>query len=177
MKKWTENRKKKIIIVQELHKIVLEINIFVDGEVHEANWRAFKGEYKFTSASMAALIKEAEKDVLRSKVVKGRKNQALQNHAACAFSNILKEKKIVSFEGDAHFNLVALKPLKIQGWPSVNARKSIRTNVRDRFPFGMIDFKNIPRSSFEGTMSTPFYEPFLLKFLDYASLKFKEVDI
>ena len=41
----------------------------------------------------------------------------------------------------------------------------------------MIDFRNIPGSSFEGTMNTPFYEPFLSKFVDYASPKFREVDI
>ena len=177
MKEWSENRKKKTIIVQELHKIVPEMNLFVDGEVHEANWRAFKAEYKFTSASMAALIREAGEDFLRSKLVKGGKNRALADHTTRAFSNFIKEKKIVSFEGDAHFNLVTLEPPKIQGWPGVDARKAIRTNAGDRFPFGMIDFRNIPGSSFEGTMSTPFYEPFLSKFVDYASPKFREVDI
>jgi hypothetical protein len=85
-----------------------------------------------------------------------------------AFSNFRKEKKINNFEGDAHFNLVTLDPLKIQGWPGSYARKPIRTKIGDRFPFGMIDFKNIPRSSFEGTISTPFYEPLLYKFVDYV---------
>ena len=37
MKEWTENKKKKNTIVQELHKIVPEMNLFVDGEVHDAN--------------------------------------------------------------------------------------------------------------------------------------------
>ena len=37
MKEWTENKKKKNTIVQELHKIVPEMNFFVDGEVHDAN--------------------------------------------------------------------------------------------------------------------------------------------
>ena len=177
MKEWTENRKKKTTIIQELHKIVPDMNLFVDGEVHEANWRAFKVEYKFTSASMAALIREAGEDFLRSKLVKGGKNRTLPEHTVRIFSNFIKEKKIVSFEGDAQFNLVTLEPLKIQGWPGVDARKVIRTNARDRFPFGMIDFRNIPGSSFEGTMSTPFYEPFLSKFVDYASPKFREVDV
>ena len=114
MKEWMENRKKKTTIVQELHKLVPEKNIFVDGEVHEANWRAFKAEYKFTSASMAALIKEAGEDFLRSKLVKGGKNWVLPEHTNRAFSNFIKEKKIVQFEGDVHFNLVTFKPLKIQ---------------------------------------------------------------
>ena len=177
MKEWTENRKKKTTIVHELHKLVPEKNIFVDGEVHEANWRAFKVEYKFTSASMAALIREAGEDFLRSKLVKGGKNRALPDHTARAFSNFIKEKKIVQFEGDASFNLVTLEPLKIQGWPGQDARMAIRTKAGDRFPFGMIDFRNIPGSSFEGTMSTLFYDPFLSKFVDYASPKFREIDI
>ena len=91
MKEWTENRKKKTTIVQELHKLGPEKNIFVDGEVHEANWRAFKAEYKFTSASMAALIREAGEDFLRSKLMKGGKNRALPDHTARAFSNFIKE--------------------------------------------------------------------------------------
>ena len=39
---------------KKLHEFVPNMNIFVDGEVHEAHWRAFKVEYKFTSASMTA---------------------------------------------------------------------------------------------------------------------------
>ena len=88
------------------------MNFFVDGEVREANWRAFKAEYKFTSASMAALIREAGEDFLLSKLVKRGKNQTLSDHTR-TFSNFIKEKKIVNFQGDAHFNLVTLEPLKI----------------------------------------------------------------
>ena len=177
MKEWAENRKKKTIIVQELHKLVPEKSIVVDGEVHEANWRAFKSEYKFTSASMAALIREAGEDFLKSKFVKGGKNRALPEHSARAFSNFIKEKRIVRFEGSAQFNLVTFEPLKIQGWPGPDSRMAIRTKAGDRFPFGIIDFRNIPGSSFEGSMSTLFYERFLSKFVDYGSPKFREVDI
>ena len=77
--------------------MVPEKNIFVDGEVHETNWRAFKVEYKFTSVSMAAVIREAGEDFLRSKLVKGWKNRALPEHTNRAFSNFIKEKKIVRF--------------------------------------------------------------------------------
>ena len=177
MKEWTENRKKKTTIVQELYKLVPDKHIIVDGEVHSASWRAFKAEYKFTSASMAALIREAGEDFLKSKLVKGGRNRPLPDHTARAFSNFIKEKQIVKFEGDAHFNLVTFEPLKIQGWPGVDARMAIRTKARDRFPLGFIDFRNVPGSSFEGTMSTLFYDPFLSKFVDYASPKFREVDI
>ena len=107
-------------------------------------YRLFKVEYKFTSASMAALIREAWEDFLRSKLVKGGKNRGLPEHTNRAFSNFIKEKNIVSFEGDVHFNLVTFEPLKIKGWPGQEARMAIRTKAGDRFPFGMIDFKNIP---------------------------------
>jgi hypothetical protein len=64
------------------------MNIFVDGEVNEAYWRAFKEEYKFISASMVALIREGGGNFLRSKLVNGRKNRALPNHTAHAFPNL-----------------------------------------------------------------------------------------
>ena len=91
------------------------MNLFVDGEVHNANWRSFKAEYNFTSTSMEALIREAGEDFLRSKLVKGGKNRALPNHTMRVLSNFIKENRIVTFEGDAHFNLVDLDLLKIQG--------------------------------------------------------------
>lgn len=177
MKEWTENRKKKTTIVQELSKLVPEKKLILDGEIHEANWRAFKKEYKFTSASMAALIREAGDDFLRSKLVKGGRNLALPEHSTRAFSNFIKEKKIITFEGDAFFNLVTFNPLKIQGWPGVESRKAIRVRAGDRFPFGLLDFRNAPGGAIEGALSCPFYEPFLTKFADYGSPRLREVDI
>ena len=100
--------------------------------------------------------------------MKGGKSRALPEHSTRAFAIFIKEKKIVRFESDAHFNLVTLDPLKIQGWPGSDARMVIRTKAGDHFPFAMLDFRNIPGSSFEGTMSTPFYEPFFSKFVDYV---------
>jgi len=38
MKEWMVNIKKRTTIVQELHELVPGNNIFVDGEVHAANW-------------------------------------------------------------------------------------------------------------------------------------------
>ena len=163
--------------MHELHKLVPEKNIFVDGEVHQANWRAFKEEYKFTSASMAALIREAREDFLRSKLVRGGKNRELPEHTARAFANFVKEKRIITFEGGTHFNLVTMEPLKIQGWLRVEPRKAIRMKANNHFPFALIDFRNIPGSSFEGTMSTMFHEQFMAKFVDYASPKLREIDI
>jgi hypothetical protein len=177
LKEWAEYRKKKTTIVEELHKLVPEKQIFKEDVMNEVNWRAFKAEYNFTSASMAALMREAGEDFLKSKMVKNNKNLPLPAHTLLAFSNFIKEKKIVSFEGEAFFNPVSLKPLKIQGWPGVESRKQIRVNAADRFPFGLIDFRNIPGHETEGTMSVPFYGEFMPKFLDYASPRLREVDV
>ena len=59
---------------------------------------------------MVALIKEVGENYLMSKVVKSGKNQKLPKHRVRAFSNFMKEKMIVSFQGDAYFNFVTLKP-------------------------------------------------------------------
>lgn len=67
-------RTKNTTIVQELNKFVPWMNIIVNGEVNKHNWRAFKGKYKFTSASMAAPIREAGGFYLKSKMVKEDKN-------------------------------------------------------------------------------------------------------
>jgi hypothetical protein len=83
----------------------------------------------------------------------------------------------VKFEGSAHFNLVAFELVKIMGWLGPDTRMDIRTKVGDRFPFRMMHFMNIPGNTFEGTMSAPFYEPFFLKFVDYASPILREVDV
>lgn len=48
---------------------------------------------------MAALIKEAGEDFVRSKLMKGGTNRALPEHTARTFSNFTKEKKIVKFKG------------------------------------------------------------------------------
>ena len=126
---------------------------------------------------MAALIREAGDDFLRSKLVKGGRNLTLPEHSARAFSNFIKEKKIITFEGDAFFNMVTFNPLKIQGWLGVESRKAIKVRAGDRFPFGLIDFRNAPGGAIKGAISCPFYEPFLTKFADYGSPRLREVDI
>lgn len=177
MKEWTDMRKRKTTIVMELAKLVPDLKIVVNGEVNEANWRAFKQEYKFTSASMAALLREAGEDFLNVKKVKGGRNKVLPDNALRAFNNFIKEKKIVRFEGSAHFNPVTVEPLKIKGWPGTEARMAIRTKAGGKFPFGLIDFRNIPYGSTEGAMSSPFYDKFITKFVDYGCPRFREVDI
>lgn len=148
--------------------------LMLESEVHEARWRAFKTEYKFTNASLAALIKEAGDNFLRSNFVKGGKNRAPPEHLTGAFSNFIKEEKIVTFEA---LEPVTLEPLKIQGWPSCEARMAIKIKAGNRFPFSIMDFRNNPGGSIEGAMSCPFYEPFFTKFVDYGSPRFREVDI
>lgn len=174
---WAEAGKKKKIIVQELGKLVLDRKIFVDGQVHDENWRAFKQDYKFTSASMAALIREAGDEWLKLKMGKVGRNKPVPDRLSKVLANFIKEKMIVTFEGDAAFNPVVFDPLKIQGWPGTEARKAIRIKAGDKFPFSLIDFRNIPGGSIEGAMSSPFYEPFFSKFVDYASPRLREVDI
>ena len=58
MKKWIEIKVKKITIFWELKKLMPRMNLIVDGEVNQQHKRAFRGEYKFTNASIAALIQE-----------------------------------------------------------------------------------------------------------------------
>ena len=177
MKEWSDNRKKKTTIVQELSKLVPEMNLVTNGEVNQANWRAFKKEFKFTSASMAALMREAGDDFLKSKMVKGGKNRTLPELTQKVFANFIKEKKIVRFEGEAHFGPVVVEPLKIIGWPGENGRAQVRLKAKDHISFALFDFRNIPGSTFEGTMSTPFYAPFLAKFVEYACPRLKEPDV
>ena len=177
MKEWSDNRKKKTTIVHELSKLVPEMNLVANGEVNQGNWRAFKKEFKFTSASMAALMREAGDDFLKSKMVKGGKNRSLPEHTQRVFANFIKEKKIVRFEGEAHFGPVVVEPLKIIGWAGENGRAQVRIRAKDHISFALFDFRNIPGSTFEGTMVTPFFDPFLAKFTEYGCPRLKEPDV
>lgn len=178
LKEWAPKRKHKTTIVQELHKIVPDKRIFEDGAINHARWRAFKKEFNFTSASMAALIKEAGEVFLKARQVKGGKNLALPDRTLKVFKNFINEKQIVNFEGDAQFNPVHVKdPVKIQGWPGLEARKAIRVKAGDRFPFALMDFRNIPGHTIGGSIDAPFYEFFMPKFIEYGCPRFREVDI
>lgn len=81
------------------------------------------------------------------------------------FSNFIKGKKIVSFEGEAHFGAVVMEPVKIVGWLRDNGWAQIQVKAKDHISFAFLDFKNIPGSTFKGTMSMPFDNPFLGSFL------------
>lgn len=70
------------------------MNIVVDREVNQENWRAFKARYKLTNASMAIFIQEIRDDYLKSKMVRGAKNQMLTSHIAWVFSNFIKVKRL-----------------------------------------------------------------------------------
>lgn len=43
--------------------------------------------------------------------------------------------------------------------------------------FALLDFRNIMRSMLEGTMSTPFYDPFLTKFIECTCPRMKEPNV
>ena len=49
--------------------------------------------------------------------------------------------------------------------------------AKDHISFALLDFKNIMGILFEGAMSMPFYNPFLMKFVEYASPRMKELDV
>ena len=49
--------------------------------------------------------------------------------------------------------------------------------AKDHISFAFLDFKNIPWSMFEETMSTPFYDPFLIKFVEYVCPRMKEPNV
>jgi hypothetical protein len=93
------------------------------------------------------------------------------------FSYIIKEKKVVHFEGEAHFGAVVMKAIKIIGWPNENEHARIWLNAKDHISFALLEFMNYMGSSLKGIMSTPFYNPFLAKFVEYASPKMKEPDV
>ena len=59
----------------------------------------------------------------------------------------------------------------------VSDKNILLSRARECFSFVLMDFKNILGSSFEGTMSIMFHEPFMSKFADYASPKLKKIDI
>lgn len=98
-------------------------------------------------------------------------------HTQRVFSNIIKEKKVVKFEGEAHFGAVVMKPIKIIGWPNENEHARIWLKAKDHISFALLEFRNYMGSSLKGAMSTPFYNPFLAKFVKYASPKMKEPDV
>lgn len=81
MKEWKDNRKKKMMIVDKLSKLVPSMNLIANGDFNEENWRNFKDELKFTSASMVALLQEAHDDLLKSQMVKMEKIRMLLEYS------------------------------------------------------------------------------------------------
>ena len=126
---------------------------------------------------MTAFMKEAEKDFLKSKMVNGCKNHAFPKHTQWGFPIFIKEKKVVHYEGDAHFGVVIMEPMKIIGWLGENGQTHNWMNAKDHISFALLDVKSIQESSFEGTMSTLCYNPFLTRFVEYTSLRMKEPDV
>ena len=69
------------------------------------------------------------------------------------------------FEGEAHFGAVVMEHPKIIGWLEDNGWAQIHVKAKDHISFVLLDFMNIPGSTFEGTMSMLFDNPFLGSFL------------
>ena len=72
---------------------------------------------------MAPLIREAREYYLKSEMVKGGKNREFPKHTARTFAIFIKEKRIVTFEGDAQFNPITVQPLKSRDGPALRRRR------------------------------------------------------
>ena len=162
MKEWVHNIKK--YTTKSSANCCHEWTFLLTGEVNHKIKKALKVGYKSTSSSMVALIWKAGEDYLKFKMVKGGVKTEYILTTQCKSSPTLSRRRILlNSRANVHFNQVTLEPLKIQGRPIVDPWKVIRTKAMDHLSFAIMDFRNIMRNSLEGTMSTPFYEPFPLQ--------------
>lgn len=144
-------------------KLIPDMNLFVDEEVHQAHWRTFKVEFKFTNLFMVTFIWEAWEDYLKSNMVEGGKNRSLPKYTAHVFSNFIKELKmgLALYPGYPQ----ALEDLGLALRKSPEGHKDQNKDLVLLCHYGL---HTILGSLFKGTMSTPFYDPFLAKFIWYA---------
>ena len=174
-KEWVENRKQKSKVVAELHKLRPNYKMFQDGEVVKENWRKFKKEYNFTSASMQALIRETGRGYYKEKGTRSGKNKTISEGDIQILKNFMKEKKIVKFEGEAHFNFVDNTGIRFSGWGLVT-----RAQTREgffNFPFAVIDYRMVPGSHTKGDMSSPFFDQFMKAFVKFKSPNMHEPEV
>ena len=112
---WVERVKRKKMVKKELHLINPELNLInARNEVIVENWRKFKRERCFSSATMELLIKRpGEAYFSTSKQVKARnKTAASINPKAATFFRVFLERKMLFTEKTA---LAHLRPYSI-GW-------------------------------------------------------------
>ena len=80
-------------------------------------------------------------------------------------------------EGETHFGILVMGPLKIVGWLSHNWHAQIQLMARDHISLVLVDAKKITVSKLKGTMNTPLYNLFFKKFVEYACLKMKDLNV
>lgn len=105
------------------------MNIFVDGGIDYENMKAFKAEYKYIATSMAISYLGGRKGLLEVRDGQGAKTKCFLTTQHVYSPTSSSRKKNARFKGDAHFDQVALEPLKIQGWFGLDPRKAIRTKI------------------------------------------------
>ena len=74
MMEWAKNIKDIYNDCLELIKLVLQMNLFIDGGIYYENWEAVNAECKYTGTFMATLISEGGKGLLEVHNGQGGKN-------------------------------------------------------------------------------------------------------
>lgn len=88
------------------------MNLIVDGEVNQQHKRAFRGEYKFTNASIAALIQEGMGWLLELQDGQGAKESSASGAHIAEILQLCWGEEDCPVRGDVHFNQITLEPLK-----------------------------------------------------------------
>ena len=144
-KDWVERVKRKKMVKKEFHLIDPELNLInARNEVIVENWRKFKKERCFSSATMELLIERlGEAYFLTSKQVKARnKTAASINPKAATFFKVFLERKMLFTEQTA---LAYLRPYNIGRNELMNWPENVwTTQTVDRILLDVIDFRCIP---------------------------------
>ena len=177
IREWTDHRKMKTHAMRELNKLV-DIDLFLsDGDINWANWREFKMEYNINGASMRSLVNE-HKAVLKLKGNKRAKKTETEPEEVARYMSFLERKKNAEFKGLARFCVVTtgMERTTFSKWDGTISRAEVREDRRG-CPFAILDFRGIPGSSKQHQPGSPFYNPFMSKFIDYKSPAMREPNV
>src|SRR6202022_3359419 len=91
------------------------------------------------------------------------------------YRSFLARKRMATFEGVARFCVVTtgVERTTFSKWDGNNNRAEIKEDRRG-CPFALIDFRGIPGASRQGAKDMPFYNPFMMKFMEYKSPAMRE---
>ena len=143
-KDWVERVKQKKMVKKELHLIDPELNLInARNEVIVENWRKFKKERCFSSATMELLIERpGEGYFSTSKQTKARnKTAAMINPKAAKFFRVFLERKMLFTEqiAFAHLRPYSIGRNELMNWPE----NVWTTQTVDKILLGVIDFRCI----------------------------------